>query len=302
MKKKIFTIIVTYNPDISHLRKSIVRLLKQTDHVVICNNSADSIYFKNNKIKLFNFGKNFGIAKAQNIGMEWAFSHGADFILQLDQDSLIASNMVINLVSTYKKLLSLGLSPGFIGPVEQDIDSCEINKKRFSTGKKIDNNIWAVKETISSGGLIPKHAYMKIGGNDERLFIDLVDIEFCWRLQANDLGVYVTKKATLLHKLGNGKKTVILNYKIYDHVAIRYFYQTRNLLLSMAYPHAPLRWKITAIPRVISSFIFSFFLFDNGKERSWYILKGIQAAILARYGKYGCITHDLEKNQENKKN
>ncbi len=286
MKQKIYTVLVTYNPDIEHLKKSIDLLLQQTDKVIICNNSETDINLDIESIITFNFKENLGIAKAQNIGMEWAFSNGADFILQLDQDSLITSNMVMNLVSTYKKLLGLGLSPGFIGPVEQDIDSHEINNKRFSTGQKIDNDIWAVKETISSGGLIPKHAYTKIGGNDERLFIDLVDIEFCWRLQANGLGVYVTKKATLLHKLGNGKKSVMLNYSIDDHSAIRYFYQTRNLLLSITYPHAPLRWKVTAIPRVIINFIFSFFLFDNGKERSWYILKGIQAAILSRYGKF----------------
>ena len=286
MKQKIYTVLVAYNPAIEHLKKSIDLLLQQTDKVIICNNSEMDINLDIESIITFNFKENLGIAKAQNIGMEWAFSNGADFILQLDQDSLIAPDMVKNLISTYKKLLSLGLSPGFVGPIEQDIDSYEVNKKRFSTGQKIDNDIWAVKETISSGGLIPKHAYTKIGGNDERLFIDLVDIEFCWRLQANDLGVYVTKKATLLHKLGNGKKSVILNYRIDDHSAIRYFYQTRNLLLSMAYPHAPLRWKMTAIPRVIRNFILSFFLFDNGKERSWYILKGIQAAILSRYGKF----------------
>ena len=286
MKDKIFTILVTYNPNIGHLKKSIKLLLQQTDKIIICNNSAADIDLKLDRIITFNFKENIGIAKAQNIGMKWAFSNDADFILQLDQDSLITPNMVINLVSTYKKLLSFGLSPGFIGPIEKDIDNNEINNKRFTTGQKIYNDIWAVKETISSGGLIPKYAYRKIGGNDERLFIDLVDIEYCWRLQANDLGVYVTKKATLLHKLGNGKKFVILNYRIDDHSAIRYFYQTRNLLLSMTYPHAPLLWRLTAIPRVIRNLFFSFFLFDNGKERSWFILKGIQAAILSKHGKF----------------
>lgn len=286
MKLKIYTVLVAYNPDIGHLKKSIALLLQQTDKIIICNNSKIDIDLGIKDIITFNFNENLGIAKAQNVGMEWAFSNDADFILQLDQDSLIAPDMVINLVSTYKKLLALGFSPGFVGPVEQDIDTHEINKKRFSTGKKIDNDIWAVKETISSGGLIPKHAYKKIGGNDERLFIDLVDIEYCWRLQANDLGVYVTKKATLLHKLGNGKKAVVLNYRVDDHSAIRYFYQNRNLLLSIGCSHAPLRWKITAIPRVIRNLLFSFFLFENGKERSWYIIKGIQAAVLSRHGKF----------------
>ena len=284
MKEKIYTILVTYNPDIEHLKKSIDLLLQQTNKIIICNNSDTAINLAFENIITFNFNENLGIARAQNIGMEWAFSNGADFILQLDQDSLIASNMVMNLLSTYNKLLTLGLSPGFVGPVEQDIDNHEINKKRFSTGKKIDNDIWAVKETISSGGLIPKHAYMKIGGNDERLFIDLVDIEFCWRLQANDFGVYVTKKAILLHKLGNGKKSVILNYRIDDHTAIRNYYQTRNLLLSLTFSHAPLQWKIYVLPRILKSIFINSFILNDTKKRILFIFKGIKDALNRKFG------------------
>ena len=74
MKEKIYTILVAYNPDIEHLKKSITLLLQQTDKVIICNNSETNINLGSENIVTFNFNENLGIAKAQNIGMEWAFS------------------------------------------------------------------------------------------------------------------------------------------------------------------------------------------------------------------------------------
>ena len=45
-----------------------------------------------------------GIAKAQNIGMEKAYNDGADYVLQLDQDSIFEEKGVINLLSSFESL------------------------------------------------------------------------------------------------------------------------------------------------------------------------------------------------------
>lgn len=285
MSNNIYTILVAYNPDNEHLNRSIELLLKQTDMIVVCNNSSLDIEFNNHFIKVFNFGTNHGIAKAQNIGMQWAFDNGANFVLQMDQDSLVTDKMVNTLLNAYHTLIKLNKSPGLVGPLESDIDSGDINCNRIVDGTKIKHQpIWKVDETISSGSLIPAHVFEKCGGNDERLFIDLVDIEYCWRIQSKGYNTYVCTNALLSHKLGNGKK-VKYHLPIGDHAPIRYYYQTRNLLLSLSYPHAPIIWKLTVIPRIIKTLFLSPFLLNNGKERVFYILKGIQAAVFSKYGK-----------------
>jgi rhamnosyltransferase len=45
---------------------------------------------------------------------------------------------------------------------------------------------------ISSGCVISRAAFAKIGPFDEKLFIDHVDIEYCFRARANDVPLYAT--------------------------------------------------------------------------------------------------------------
>ena len=282
---QIFTILVIYNPDKNHLLKSLELLFRQTQMVVVCNNSEGDYHIENDNVIVFNFNRNLGIAKAQNIGMKWAFDNGAAYVLQIDQDSLIDDGMVDALVLTFKKLQKKGLNPGLIGPIEHDIDTKAINKNRYSSGKNVqDEKTWEVAETISSGCIISKNAYSEVGGNDERLFIDLVDIEYCWRLRSKGFKVYITSDARLYHKLGNGKRDIIFNYKIDSHLPIRNYYQTRNLLLSLTFPHSPLRWKIYVLPRILKSIFINSLVLGDTVERLRYIFKGIRDAIKSRYG------------------
>lgn len=61
-------------------------LKKQTDIVIVCNNSDYDVKFEDEQVMYLTLGENLGIAKAQSIGMKWAFENGADFVLD-DQDS-----------------------------------------------------------------------------------------------------------------------------------------------------------------------------------------------------------------------
>ena len=90
--KKIYSILVAYNPDLEELNQAVERLKKQTGIVIVCNNSDYDVEFEGEQVKVFNFGENLGIAKAQSIGMKWAFENGADFILVITL--VIASNFM----------------------------------------------------------------------------------------------------------------------------------------------------------------------------------------------------------------
>jgi len=284
MNSKIYSIVVAYNPDIKHLNESIKRLIEQTDKVIICNNSKDDIIFDNKDLIVFNFGENKGIAEAQNIGMHWAFDNDADFIIQLDQDSLIGERMVDSLINCYFELSKKNLNPGLIGPLEHDIKTKINNHKRIAKGVRVNKDIWRVQETISSGALIPKEVFLKVGDNNEKLFIDLVDIDFCWRVQKEGYGVFVCKNASLSHRLGNGKKKVLFNYYIDIHPPIRLYYQTRNLLFSFTFPHAPIIWKFYVFPRIIKSIFINPFFLDQPIIRLRYIFMGIRDAMLSKHG------------------
>jgi rhamnosyltransferase len=284
--KKTYSILVAYNPDLVELNQSIVRLNNQTDTVIICNNSEHDVDFDGENIKVFNFKENLGIAKAQSIGMKWAFENGADFILQMDQDSIPDENLVFNLLDCYNKLTDKGYRVGLVGPQDFDKDTKELNKARLKKGKYIeDTNFVSLEQTLSSGSLIPKDVYQVIGGMDDDLFIDAVDSEYCWRIRKNGFLVIKNNDALLAHKLGHGKKKILGFISVGVPSPIRHYYQVRNILLLSTRSYPPLYWKISGLVKIVFKLIVYPFTLNRGVERLKYIIKGINDGIFRKSGK-----------------
>jgi rhamnosyltransferase len=214
-KFNIYTVIVAYNASKKDLDATVNELLRQTSFVVICNNSSYDLTFSHPRIKVLNFGDNLGIAKAQNIGMAWAFDQGADFILQMDDDSLPDPNMVKLLYESYSALQSANYNVGIIGPRDFDrytkkIHSTKLNPASCQKGEFIDgfDGLVMVNSIISSGSLISKKSYLEVGEMLDELFIDAVDFEYCWRLRAKGFLIVRNNKARLAHRFGEGRARI----------------------------------------------------------------------------------------------
>ena len=284
--KKIFSIIVAYNSNTEELSALIRRLKQQTNLIIICNNSDYNIEYNDNFIKVFNLAENLGIAKAQNVGMGWAFSNGADFVLQVDQDSVPDKSMVSQLLETYQILEKKGYNVGLVGPQDYDIITNEIRIARLNKGKQIENSrIFLVDSILSSGSLISKKAYEIVGGMMDDLFIDLVDHEFCWRLRKSGFIVAKDLKAKLAHRLGNGKKRILGFLCVGVPAPIRHYYAFRNTIFLLSKNYAPLYWKLSSIVKLIFKVIVYPIMLDDGKSRLNYMLLGLKHGIKGRMGR-----------------
>lgn len=284
--KKVYSIIVAYNPNLEELNKTVNILKKQTDKIIICNNSDYNLKFEDKKVKIFNFGENLGIAKAQSIGMKWAFENGADFILQMDQDSIPSDDLVKKLLECYEELTKRGYKVGLVGPQDYDKDTKELNKARLKKGSIIDNtNYVSLEQTLSSGSLIPKHVYSMVGGMDDKLFIDAVDSEYCWRIRKNGFLVIKNNDALLAHKLGDGKQKILGFLNVGVPSPIRHYYQTRNTLLLVRRSYVPAYWKYSMLVKIVFKLFVYPFTLNKGFERFKYIVKGIKDGILGKSGK-----------------
>lgn len=115
----IFSVIVTYNPKVNSLISLIDMLLEENVNVVVVDNTELSTlaHYLDMKAKVISYNANLGIAKAQNEGIAWARSHGADIIVFFDQDSRIEKNFISELT---KPLVST--KPQVVAPVFFDID------------------------------------------------------------------------------------------------------------------------------------------------------------------------------------
>ena len=255
-KNRIYSLIVAYNPNLDELTNNINLLKQQTDLIIICNNSDKELSIHDDSLIIFNFYENTGIAKAQSIGMNWAFKNGADFVLQMDQDSIPDESMVRQLLETYRVLENKGYNAGLVGPQDYDIYTGEINKARLRKGKEIEHSgVFLVDSTLSSGSLISKRAYEIVGGMNNDLFIDLVDKEYCWRLKKNGFVVARDLKAKLSHRLGNGKKKILGYLYVGVPDPIRHYYAFRNTIILLSRNYAPLYWKLSSIAKLIFKII-----------------------------------------------
>jgi len=285
---KVFSLITTYQPEIESLRVLVDNLLRQTDFVVISNNSnfdisVDEIH-TSLSLHIINFGKNLGIAEAQTIGMKWAFENGANFVLQMDQDSTPHENMVQELMNCYNEMVSAGENPGLVGVQDYDKITGQVNQARVKKGTPITDNYFDVDSTLSSGSLIPKKAWEVIGGMRDDLFIDAVDHEYCWRLRYAGFKVIRNKNALLAHRLGDGRFKIMNVVSVGMPSPFRHYYATRNIFLLLKEKHVPLFWKISSLIKLSGKVIFYPMFLPKGKERFKFFIKGISDGIAGRSG------------------
>lgn len=169
---KIAAGIVLYNPDAERFHICINKLLKQIDRIYVFDNSdRQNVLVQSGKVVYISEEKNKGIAYALNQIMETAKKDGYDWVITMDQDSLIPDGMVTGFENSMKRHNNVGI----ICP--QVID------KRRSYIQVVDTvNEEYVDFCITSAACTSIEAWEKCGKFDEWLFIDLVDNDFCKRL------------------------------------------------------------------------------------------------------------------------
>lgn len=230
MMCKVAAIIVSYNPD-SNLFDSINLLLNQVEKVIIVDNGSKEKYVKyiksinEDKIEIILNKENLGIATALNIGVRKALENGYEWILTMDQDSKASPDMVKKMFNVYNSINReerkdiLSIFPNF---VDERIQSIEENSNM--------NSYEYVDADITSGNLLRKEVFEKVGFFDDSLFIDLVDTDFCMRLNEKGIKMIKIRDAVLYHSLGESKtiRGILGSFNTSNHSALRRYYMTRN--------------------------------------------------------------------------
>ena len=230
MMCKVAAIIVSYNPD-SNLFDSINLLLNQVEKVIIVDNGSKEKYVKyiksinEDKIEIILNKENLGVATALNIGVIKALENGYEWILTMDQDSKASPDMVKKMFNVYNSINReerkdiLSIFPNF---VDERIQSIEENSNM--------NSYEYVDADITSGNLLRKEVFEKVGFFDDSLFIDLVDTDFCMRLNEKGIKMIKIRDAVLYHSLGESKtiRGILGSFNTSNHSALRRYYMTRN--------------------------------------------------------------------------
>lgn len=225
--------IVLYNPDGQRLEENIRAIYPQVDIVVLVDNGSDdqsylSDYLKNNHYQVIANPTNKGIAYALNQIMEYALAHGIPWVLTLDQDSVVLPNII----GTYESLKSPDIG----------IISCLILDRNYDNKgcSEEDKDLFDIDWCITSASYTNTKVWHEVGGFDDRMFIDWVDLDFGIAVKNAGYRIVRTSKTKMIHELGRATKVVRIrnyDYIVQNKPSTRYYYSTRNLIyLAKKYP------------------------------------------------------------------
>lgn len=227
----IFSIIVTYNPNISQLKACVASLLPQVEKIIIVKNSderLDDADFQNEKIVQVQLGRNYGIAYAQNRGIEFAFAHGADFLLFSDQDTLYPPDFLKKTFVCFARHMNENVAvvvPVFYNENKQQFAKVSVTKTK-AVCPAISEDMY-LAQAISSGSFCSIKVFKTVGMMNERLFIDWVDTEWCWRAKKSGCKIICTTDNVIHHSMGDSCKKV-LGRKIVVYSDFRNYFFLRN--------------------------------------------------------------------------
>jgi GT2 family glycosyltransferase len=269
--KKVAVVTVNYNTDQdTHDFLASVEKTKtpQVDlFIVIVDNGSKAPFVLNEKEKketttLIRSEVNTGFAGGFNIGMEHALAHGAEYVLIVNNDTIMDEHLIARLLDVLEKDTKIGI----VVPKIYFAKGHEFHKDRYKKDElgrifwyaggstdwanvtsihrgvdEVDNGQYdKMEKTEFATGccmMFPREVLEKVGLFDERYFLYYEDADLNERIKRAGYDVYYVPSAVLVHvnaasSGGAGNGNVLQDYFI-----------TRNrMLFGMTY--APLRTKL----------------------------------------------------------
>lgn len=218
-------VITLYNPD-KDVVGNLLSYASFLGHFYIFDNSPsphEDIKEKVEKttcVTYFWTGENKGIAACLNQALQLADKEGFQWLLTMDQDSRFMTEHIPEYLSCLSKADEnvYGICPTFQEELKR---------------KAVPNSILSeVKSCVTSGNIVRVKLAMQCGGYNESLFIDEVDLEFCYRCNKAGYKLYKYNKVIFSHHVGDPIHKCILGFHFtaLNESYIRQYYIMRNRL------------------------------------------------------------------------
>ena len=229
-KIKIKSLHVKYNP----LNKPIKIFEYAEEEIKTLNRTG--IPYPHKKIILIKNNKNRGFAGGNNIGIRFALSTNASYILLLNNDTVVDPNFLTELIKVAKSCKNVGsiqsllLKPdgNFIDSLGQEIHIWSA----MDTGiNSLYNPLTKDKEIFgacAAAAIYPLEVLKNSGLFDEDFFVIFEDVDLSWRIRLNGFKSILAVNSVVYHKRGisdgiNQEEVSLL---------MRYHYH-KNLLITM---------------------------------------------------------------------
>lgn len=296
--KNVFVSVISFNNTKATLEcLESLEKIKRNDfklNVIVIDNSTDEKFSTNKKynnfeLEILKSETNLGFSGGQNLGIKYALKKNADFIVILNNDTVVDENLINNLLNSFKG------NTGIVCPKIYFAKGFEFHKDRYKDNEK-GKVIWYAGGIMDFKNVIGKHrgvdqvdkgqfdqeietdyatgccmmikseVFQKVGYLDDKYFLYYEDADFSMRARQLGFKILFVPKAFMWHKnavSAGGSGSPLQDY-----------YTTRNRML-FGFTYTSVRTKLALVRESLKIFI---------SGRKWQ-RKGVRDFYLGAFGK-----------------
>lgn len=244
------------------------------DIIIVDNDSPDDSYEVlkeklDSKHILIKSEDNGGFAKGNNIGIEYAMKNNSDFVLLLNNDTLVEEDFLNEMLECYKRHKDAGIiGCKILYESKRDLiwyGGGEINLKRFyglhyGEREKDSEEFNVEKEVTFSTGcvmLIPAEVIRKAGYLPKEYFLYYEDVDYCMKVQEAGYKIYYCPKSVVYHKVSasTGGEESPFAVKWNTRNRIIFMNKYKNKVSSINYKKAKLFFYSTRVIKLIQYYL-----------------------------------------------
>jgi GT2 family glycosyltransferase/2-polyprenyl-3-methyl-5-hydroxy-6-metoxy-1,4-benzoquinol methylase len=219
---KVVAIILNWNgkEDTLECLASVGPLDYQNYEVVVVDNgstddSVDAISEQYPSVTLLQTGSNLGYAGGNNVGIKYALDRGADYVLILNNDVVVAHDFLTEFVNAANLLPTGSVLGAKIYSYDQPDTLCSLAGRwnselisfeyigRDQKDSPLFDCMLQVDYVIGCSLFISADTFRDVGLLDEKFFLNYEETDWCYRASANGHKCIVIPKAKLWHKVSS---------------------------------------------------------------------------------------------------
>ena len=292
----VVAIVVTFEPNVSGLLSLLDSISEQVQTVVIVDNSIACdlcpLLPQSDQVTYKKLPDNYGIAYAQNFGIEVAIQYQPTHILLLDQDSEPASDMVKQLHCSLEQVTNaIAAGPSYIDKRSGRQSFFVMDRFgipfRLKAAESANQPFVHAAFLIASGTLIDAAMLIKVNGMRSHYFIDHVDTEWSLRVRQHGYEVIGVPTAIMRHSLGDEVKSIWFFGKrqVSYHSPLRDYYMFRNTLLMLKDLRLSIFWQLHLIWRLMQFATYFLLFAPQRRKRVRLMWLGLWHGLQGRAGK-----------------
>lgn len=213
------------------------------------------------KYKYIQNSKNLGFAEGNNVGMRYALRKEADYVMLLNDDTIVDEKLVVNLLDVFKKYARVGIATpkiyfakGF--EFRKRYKDSQLGKVIWYAGGDIDwKNVYGSNHGVDAVDMgqfdkvvdtdfatgccmfIKREVLKKVGLFDKRYFAYLEDADLSQKAKKAGFRVLYAPPAKLWHKVSQSSR---IGSELND-----YFITRNRMIFGLSY--APLRTRLALV-------------------------------------------------------